>query len=133
MGGKSDYLENKLLDEVLGKTDFVAPTNVYIGLFTVTPSDSGGGTEVSGSAYARATVANNTTQWPNASGGSKSNGAVISFPQATGSWGTIVAFGIFDALTVGNLLYWGAISPSVAIAATDTASFAIGAIVVTET
>lgn len=132
MGSKSDYLENKLLDEVLGKTDYVAPTTLYIGLFTVTPSDAGGGTEVSGGAYARAAVTNNTTNWPNASGGSKSNGAVISFAQATASWGTIVAFGIFDAVTAGNLLYWGAITPNVAIANTDTASFAIGAIVVTE-
>lgn len=132
MGGKSDYLENKVLDEVLGKTDYVAPATVYIALYTATPSDTGGGTEVSGGAYARAAVTNNTTNWPNASGGSKSNGTAITFAQASASWGTIVAFGIFDAVTAGNLLYWGAISPTVAVAASDTASFAIGAIVVTE-
>lgn len=32
------------------------------------------------------------------------NGAVITFAAATASWGTVVAFGIYDALTTGNLI-----------------------------
>lgn len=32
--------------------------------------------------------------------------AVISFAQATASWGTVVAFGIYDAVTSGNLITW---------------------------
>lgn len=35
-----------------------------------------------------------------------SNGAAITFPTATASWGTAIAFGLFDALTSGNLLLW---------------------------
>lgn len=35
-----------------------------------------------------------------------SNGSVISFPQATASWGTALSFGLYDAATVGNLLAW---------------------------
>lgn len=34
------------------------------------------------------------------------NGAVVSFPQATGSWGTVIAFGLYDASSSGNLLAW---------------------------
>lgn len=34
------------------------------------------------------------------------NTAVINFVQATANWGTIIAFGFFDALTTGNLLAW---------------------------
>lgn len=34
------------------------------------------------------------------------NGSVITFPQATVSWGTVIAFGLYDAATVGNLLAW---------------------------
>jgi hypothetical protein len=37
---------------------------------------------------------------------STSNGSVISFPQATANWGTVVAFGLYDAVTGGNLLVW---------------------------
>jgi len=34
------------------------------------------------------------------------NGSIITFPQASASWGTVLAFGIYDALTSGNLLIW---------------------------
>lgn len=129
---KSDYLENEWLDHVLGNSAWSAPGTVYISLFTVTPTDAGGGTEVTGGSYARVTVTNNLTNWPAASGGAKANGTAISFPQCTVNWGTVVAFGIHDAATVGNLLYWGAISPTKAINVGDTASFAVGDLDITE-
>jgi hypothetical protein len=34
------------------------------------------------------------------------NGAVISFAQATAAWGTVIGWGLFDALSSGNLLWW---------------------------
>lgn len=34
------------------------------------------------------------------------NGSVITFPAATASWGTVIAFELRDALTSGNLLAW---------------------------
>lgn len=34
------------------------------------------------------------------------NGAVITFPQATANWGTVVGFGLYDASSSGNLLAW---------------------------
>lgn len=106
-GSKSDFLENAILNHVLGNTPYGAPANVHIGLFTVAPSDSGGGTEVTGGSYARKSVTNNTTNFPNAAGGSKSLAVQQDFPQATADWGTVVAFGLFDAASSGNLLYWG--------------------------
>ena len=132
MGSKSDYLENKLLDHVLGGPDYTRPATVYIALYTVAPSDSGGGTEVSGGSYARAAVTNNASNWPAASGGAKSNGTEISFAEATASWGTVVAFAILDALSGGNLLYWGNLAVSKSIDSGDTAKFAVGDIDVTE-
>src|SRR6185503_14481542 len=71
------------------------------------PSDSGGGTEVSGNGYARKQTAG--TDWNGAAGSSPSstsNAASIAFPAATGNWGTILAFGAFDAATLGDLLWW---------------------------
>ena len=100
-GSKSDYLENEILDHVLGGGDFTRPATVYLALFTVTPTDAGGGTEVTGGAYARVAVTNNATNFPAASGGSKSIGAQFDFPEATANWGTVVALGIFDASTAG--------------------------------
>ena len=125
-GSKSDYLENKLLDHVLGGADYTRPATVYVALYTVAPTDAGGGTEVSGGAYARVTVTNNATNFPAASGGAKSNGTEIIFPEATASWGTVVALAILDAAAAGNFLYWADLTTSKAIASGDTAKFAVG-------
>lgn len=129
MGSKSDYLEDEILDHIFGKGAYTPPT-IYIALFTVTPSDAGGGTECTGGSYERkATVAGD---WTTSSGGALSNGNELSFVQATASWGTVVAFGLFDAASSGNLLYWGAISPTKAIDSGDTAKFAVGDLDITE-
>lgn len=126
MAGWSDYLENEVLDHVFGGADYSRPATVYVGLFTAAPNDAGGGTECTGGSYDRADVTNNATNWPAASGGAKSNGTAITFVTATGSWGLVTHFGIFDANSGGNLLAWGALTASKTIDSGDTASFAIG-------
>lgn len=134
MGSFSDYLENKVLDHVFGATSYSAPATTYVALFSAAPSDSGGGTEVSGGSYARVALTNNTTNWPNASSGSKSNGAAVTFPTASADWASgsnLTHFGIFDASSNGNLLGWGALTTAKPVLNGDTASFAIGALVVT--
>lgn len=129
---KSNYLENEILDHILGGGDFTRPATVFIGLYTSDPGDDDSGTEVSGGSYARVSVTNNATNWPAAAGGSKSNGAAFTFPQATGSWGTVSHFTIHDAATLGNLLYHGALTTSKSVENGDTAEFAIGGITITE-
>lgn len=131
-GGKSDYLENKVLDHVLGGGDYTRPSTVYVALYTATPSDSGGGTEVSGGSYARVSVTNNSTNFPAASSGAKSNGTAFTFPKATADWGTIVAWSIKDASTSGNTLYWGPVNPNKVVSTDDTPSFAAGDLDITE-
>lgn len=133
MAGKSDFLEDEILDHILGNAAYSPPATVHIALFTAAPSDSGGGTEVSGGAYARAAVTNNATNWPAASGGAKSNGTAITFPTPTANWGTIVAFAIMTASTGGNILYWGLITPNKTVNNGDPApSFPAGDLDVTE-
>jgi hypothetical protein len=132
MAGKSDYLENKVLDLLLGAVSYTVPTTVYVALYTAAPTDAGGGTEVSGGGYARVAVTNNTTNFPAASNGSKSNGTTISFPTATADWGTVVAVGIFDAATAGNLLFWANLTTSKTIQNGDTAQFSAGSLSFTE-
>lgn len=125
-GSFSNYLELELLDHVFGAAAYSAPATLYVALFTATPSDAGGGTEVSGNNYSRVSVTNNSTNFPAASSGAKSNGAAITFPQASGSWGVVTQFGIFDASTSGNLLVWGDLTASKTVDSGDTVSFAIG-------
>jgi hypothetical protein len=109
-GSKSNYLENALLDHVFGGGDFTRPASVYFTLYTVAPTDAGGGTECAGGNYARKVVTNNGTNFPAAGSGVKTNGTDIQFLVQTAAIGTVVAWGVFDALTSGNLLYWGDLS-----------------------
>jgi hypothetical protein len=135
-GSKSNTLELLMLDAVLGKVAYVAPATVYVALFTTAPTSAGGGVECAGGSYARAAMTNNLTNWPSATGGgpgSKSNGTAITFPTASAAWGTVAAFGIFDAASGGNLLYWGTLTTPRAVALGDTPSFAAAALVITET
>ena len=134
---KSDYLEAALLNHVLGATSFTAPATVYVALYTALPTDAAAsGTEVTGGAYARVAVTNNTTNWPAATGTSptsKSNGTAITFATPTANWGTIVGFALKDASSGGNTLYWGALTASKVVNNGDAApSFGVGSLVVTE-
>ncbi len=110
MANLSDYIEAAWLNHTFRTTAYTQPTNVHVALFTAAPSDSGGGTEVSGGSYARVSVARADAQW-NAPGvaGLIDNVNAITFATATASWGTATHVGIFDAATSGNLLYQGAL------------------------
>jgi threonine dehydrogenase-like Zn-dependent dehydrogenase len=101
-GSFSDYLEDKLLKHAFTNTTYTPAANMYVGLYTAAPTDAGGGTQVSGGSYARVSVAFTV------SGTSTlcTNSAAVEFTAATASWGTIVAVGVFDASTAGNLLAW---------------------------
>ncbi len=137
MGSKSDYFEKKVLD-VIGGTGITAPATVYVSLHTADPTDAGSGTEATGSGYARKAVTNNSTNWPNASGTSpatKSNGTQIDMATATGDWSSgsnQTHWGLWDASSGGNLLYYGALTVAKPVLNGDTASFGVGAIVLTE-
>ena len=131
-GSKSDYLENKVLDHVVGATAYTAPGTLYFALFTVAPSDTGGGTEVTGGSYARVAMTNNTTNFPAATGGQKKNGTVITWPAATASWGTCVAVGIYDAASAGNLLFWSTLATNKTVDSGDTVSIPVNSLVITE-
>lgn len=130
MAGLSNYLEDKILRYILRANNgsLVSPSTVYLGLFTADPADVIA-SEVTGGSYARKAITFND---PTTNGTAMrcSNSAVITFPQATASWGTITHFGIFDALSGGNLLVTGALSASKAVANTDTIEFAAGSITV---
>lgn len=139
-GGKSLFLEKALLDHVAGKTVYTAPTTLFVALSTAVFSTTATGSamsEVSGGAYARVSVTNNTTNFPAATGAvvpaSKANGTVITFPTCTGAWGTIQSWYVCDALTLGNILFGAPLAANKTPLTGDVCSFAVGALVWTET
>lgn len=126
MSAMSDYLENKVLDHVLGTTSYTMPTTVYIGLSTGSFADDNSGTELSGSGYARQSIA-----FDAAASGTTDNTSNVDFPAATGSWGTVSHYGLFDALTGGNLLIHGAFTTSKTVATGDILRVAAGELDIT--
>lgn len=135
-GSKAQYLQNAALNTVLGGPQFTLPSpNVYIALSTAAFTSTATGssmTEVNAGGYQRVAVTNNTSNWPNASNGSKSNNAVFTFTSATANWGTVLSFYICDASSAGNVLYGADLTTSRTINSGDTASFAVGSITLTE-
>jgi hypothetical protein len=121
MSAMSDYLENEILDHILGTGAYTMPTTVYVGLSTGSFNDDNSGTELSGSGYARQSIAFNA-----ASSGTADNSGAVDFPAATGSWGTVSHFGLFDASTSGNLLIHGALTASKTVATGDILRIAAG-------
>lgn len=137
-GALSDFAENKIVDATLRAQAIGTPVTYYVALYTVCPTDSTAGTEVSGGAYARVAVTAGltafsgtqgagTTVASTGTGGTVSNNAVWTFPTPTAGWGTVVCWGITDAATVGNIWIYSALTVNKTINTGDAVSFAAGA------
>lgn len=125
----SQYAEQAILNLLLGGAAYSAPSTVYVALSTGLATAAV--VEPSGGAYARVAVTNNSTNFPAATGGSpasKANGTAITFPTATGSWGTVQSVAIYDAATAGNLLFQGNLATSQLVNSGGTLSFATSAL-----
>lgn len=122
----SNYLENALINATLRNTSYTSPATIYVALYTSDPTDANTGTEVSGGSYARTSV---TFAAP--SNGVSLSNADCTFPQATGSWGTVGWIGLMDASTSGNLLYHTALDASKTIDTGDIFKIASGSLSVT--
>lgn len=114
MSAMSNFLELEVLDHVLGTGSYTMPTTVKIGLSTGSFGDDNSGTELSGNGYTRKDIV-----FSAASGGSATTSSTVTFPTATGSWGAVSHFGIFDAATSGNLLIHGAFASAKTIGSGD--------------
>jgi len=123
MAALSDYAEKLLLDWSMTGGSATRPTAWYVALYTVAPSDSGGGTEVSTGGYARQTVAFAAAT---SGAGTTSNTGDVSWTASGDAFGTVVAIGIHDAVSGGNLLWHGNMTASKTIADGDTLEFSAG-------
>lgn len=142
----TNTLDMWLVQYIFGAVPLSPPANLYLGLSTTTPVQAKGAstpywnfTEPSGNGYSRAIINNatNNGNWHGApsqpaSGWQQNNATPISFPQASGSWGTVTYWGIWDAASGGNLLVFGALTTAQLVAAGGTLSFDIDQLSITD-
>ena len=131
-GGCSDYLANLLVDFIWRGQAFTFPATMYAALQTAAPTNAGGGTEVSGGAYARVTITGSLANWSGTQGaattlastgtsGQISNNAAITFATPTAAWGTVTSVKYTDAAAAGNLLFWALLTASKTVPSGATA------------
>jgi hypothetical protein len=126
---KTYYADNAALNSFLRNTPYTPAVQTYVALFTAAPTVNGGGTEVAGNGYGRQTVT-----WTAPSNGQSVSTADVTFPiDVVADWGTLVAWGIFDASSGGNLLYFANLSVSRYVAVNDQVKFPAAQLVATET
>lgn len=124
----STYFENVLIDQMFRGVAYTYPGTLYVALFTTAPAaptSTTPGTEVSatGTGYARVAYASTLADWAGTQGagttvastgtsGTTSNNNTITYPTPTGTiaWGSVVAMGLFDAATAGNLLMFSTLT-----------------------
>ncbi len=126
MSDFSDYSEEKIINVLLRGQAHTGAATVYAALYTAAPTDAGGGTECAYSGYARVAI---TFGAP--SGGASANTNTVTFVAVAGSTQTVVAIGIFDASTAGNLLIWDTLASSVVYNVSDIPIFAVSGVTLT--
>jgi len=133
MSQMSDYLEGQLRAHIFRTASFTKPTVIAIALLTAAPTDASTGatiTEVSGGSYARQTLNPLDANWTamSSTDGNTDNASAITFPTATGNWGTVTHVAILDSATAGagNVLFWAALAVSKTVNTGDTFKFNIG-------
>lgn len=117
MAGLSDTYENRALDWLLVTGTPTRASGTWLALYTATPTDTTAGTEVANaSAYARTAIT-----FDAAATGATQNATTVTFPTATGSWGTITHWAVVDSATHagGNIIIYGAFTASKTIANGD--------------
>ena len=126
----TDSMERKLLDHIIGKAEYTRPGTLHMGLSTTafTDSDSASAAyakEPSGNAYARIQVDyriryNHTNQ-------DLRNTSSIDWAEATGAWGDIEYWGIFDgSASTANLVMHGSFSAATTVSSGDQFRIATG-------
>lgn len=122
MAALTEYSRSKLLRHILGIESFIAPTDVYLALYTVPPTDTYAGVEITGNGYSRQKISFSETT------GTAFNTTELIFGSTGGAWGAITGISIMDAATSGNMLYQGTLNQYVYIAGGEVLKIPVGSI-----
>lgn len=132
MSQMTDFMEGQVRAHMFRTATWTKPTGLTFPLFTAAPGEAGGGTEVSGGAYAAPSLNPLDANWTAASAtdGLTDNASAITYPAPTANWGVVTHTGVRDQ--AANLMMYGPLTQSKTVNNGDAApSFPIGAFDVT--
>lgn len=115
----STITEENVLDYLLTLGTF------YIALFEGYPYDDDSGTEITGNSYAREEITLVR------SGSTLENSGTVTFTTATGSWGTVAYFAIYDAAVAGTQIFNGELAEAFPVEVGDTVTIQPGTLIIT--
>jgi len=120
----TDYAEKKALDAVFNDTE----RTYEMALYTVTPTETTSGTEVStnGTGYSRQTISFSAATGSGTTPSKVTNNIMVTFGPASSNWGTVTGIAIFDDLD--NMLVYGTLEASQTVATGNKVEFAVGAV-----
>ena len=117
-------LANKLANATVANVSYTSPATVYTALYSVIPTVSTNGTEITGNGYAR-----QATTFASPTDGNISSTGNVSFSCTGNAWPLVTAVGITDASTSGNIMFFQGIA-SRNVQPGDTLTFGSGNITV---
>ena len=133
----ASVFEGQILDNIINSGNsagYTKPTALFVGLCTAAPVGTNCA-EVTGDSYTRVPMTMGVATTGNSVASATGPSAAVTFPMCTTSWGTINGYAVFKASSgstgASQYLWYGAVSPTVAVTANDTVSFAIAAMTLT--
>lgn len=133
----ASVFEGQILDNIVNSSNsagYTKPTALFVGLCTAAPVGTNAA-EVSGDSYTRVPMTFGVATTGQSVASATGPSAAVTFPMCTTSWGTINGYAVFKASSgstgASQYLWYGAVSPTVAVTANDTVSFAIAAMTLT--
>lgn len=131
MPGKSQIHSDAVLNVLRGTT--LNGMTPYVGLLSVAPAnDAATGTELAGNGYSRQAVTFDAPATDTGNVRKITNTNTASFGPALADWARAVAFGVYDALANGSLLYWDVLPAPKTVEQDDYGQFMPGTLVVKE-
>lgn len=137
MSAASNYLEKAVLDHVLGNTTYTPASTLYLALFNNTSGNALTNLEAgtltdevttSGTAYGRKAV---TFSAATSGAGTAQSNSTVTYNAATATWGSVTHVAVMDALTSGNVLFYGAVTTPKTIDIGDTFQVTAGNLTIT--
>lgn len=127
MGSASNVMELKLLDHILGTTGYTFIAQIYVGLSTSVPSDSGA-TEPATGGYGRQAINFGAASGTNPAAASNSNAPT--WTAGSGGFGTIRGIALYNASSGGDMIGWALLTADRVVNDGDSITLTVGSVVV---